>query len=91
MANKVRRTLGFDPKRNGAQDPILKPQERFGIPDQTLFGHLEKEASLAFTTLEGEVVRGKLEWIGRWELGLHLSNGNRAVVFRHAIANLQAG
>ena len=71
-----------------ATQPILKPQDRYCISDNKLFGWVNAANTICVKTLEGEMVKGTLSWIGRWELGLDV-NGGELVVFRHALANIQ--
>ena len=68
--------------------PILKPQDRYCISDNKLFGWVNAANTICVKTLEGEMVKGTLSWIGRWELGLDV-NGGELIVFRHALANIQ--
>jgi len=67
---------------------IPKPQDRYFISDQKLFGWLDAASRICVKTLEGDMVRGTLTWIGRWELGLSVRDAE-LVVFRHALANIQ--
>lgn len=71
-----------------ATEPIPKPQDRYFISDNKLFGWVNAANTICVKTLEGEMVKGTLSWIGRWELGLDV-NGGELVVFRHALANIQ--
>ena len=68
--------------------PISKPQDRYFISDKKLFGWVNAGNAICVKTLEGEMVKGTLSWIGRWELGLDV-NGGELIVFRHALANIQ--
>ena len=69
-------------------NPIEKPQHRYFISDKKLFGWVDAANVICVKTLEGEMVRGTLSWIGRWELGLNVE-GVELVVFRHALSNIQ--
>ncbi len=71
-----------------AADPIPKPQDRYCISDKKLFGWVNAANTICVKTLEGEMVKGTLSWIGRWELGLDV-NGGELIVFRHALSNIQ--
>ena len=68
--------------------PILRPQDRYPISDKKLFGWVDAKTVICVNTLEGDVVKGGLSWIGRWEIGLDIQ-GVELVVFRHALANIQ--
>jgi hypothetical protein len=68
--------------------PILRPQDRYPISDKKLFGWVDAKTVICVNTLEGDVVKGALSWIGRWEIGLDVQ-GVELVVFRHALANIQ--
>ena len=69
-------------------NPIRRPQDRYPISDKKLFGWVDAKTDICVNTLEGDVVKGALSWIGRWEIGLNVQ-GVELVVFRHALANIQ--
>ena len=75
--------------RDQACEPIVKPQDRFHCSNRRLFQHMEAEERLTIHLLEGAVLTGKIEWIGKWEIGLKLKKGPVAVIFRHAMAELE--
>jgi sRNA-binding regulator protein Hfq len=70
-------------------EPIVKPQDRFHCSNRRLFQHMEAEERLTIHLLEGSVLTGTIDWIGKWELGLKLKKGPVAVIFRHAMADLE--
>lgn len=71
--------------------PIERPQDRYRCANKRLFAWLDAKTPLEFTTLEGDVVTGPLNWIGRWELGVAIDEGVELVIFRHALANISGG
>ena len=75
--------------RNRACEPITKPQDRFHCSNRRLFLHMESKERLTIHLLEGSTFTGTIEWISRWELGLKLKKGPVAVIFRHAMAELE--
>ncbi len=68
------------------QEPVSRPQNRFGCSNRKLFGWLDEETPLLLTTLEGEVVQGQLAWFGRYELGVTVRKDVVVTVFRHALS-----
>jgi sRNA-binding regulator protein Hfq len=72
--------------RASPQAPVERPQDRFGCSNRKLFSWIEDDTKLALTTLEGEVVHGKLSWFSRYELGVNIRDKAEVVVFRHALA-----
>lgn len=69
-------------------ETIVKPQDRYYVSDKKLYGWVDASSRICVKTLEGEMVKGTLSWIGRWELGLDVY-GAELIVFRHALANIQ--
>lgn len=86
---QVRKQLHMDPARKGSREPILRPQDRYGCSDKRLFRYMDTGAVVVATTLEGEVFRGKVSWMSRWEFCLKLERSEASVViWRHALADL---
>jgi len=72
-----------------AREPMAKPQYRYHCSNRRLFQHMEAEDRLAVDLLEGEIVIGTVNWIGRWEFGMKTRKGPIVTVFRHAMAGLE--
>lgn len=70
--------------------PARLPQERFGCSDRRLFDWMIEGKEVEVTTLEGDVVHGEIQWVGRYEFGLSVKGEAGVVVFRHAIHRIQA-
>ncbi len=68
--------------------PLLNPRDRHHFKNLTLQRALDAHEEVQVTTLEGDVLRGHVEWFGRWEFGLKFKGGARATVFRHAVYKL---
>ena len=85
------RALGNDRAREKRPlSPAERPQDRFSLADKRLFQCMDKGQTVAVTLLEGEVIRGKVAWFGRWEFGLRLRGDAEVVIFRHAIAGFSS-
>lgn len=85
----VRKHLRHDASRKGAHDPILRPQDRYGCSDRRLFRYMDLGLEVTATTLEGEVLTGRVSWMSRWEFKLKLDKADTwAVVWRHALADM---
>jgi sRNA-binding regulator protein Hfq len=88
-ARGLRNQIKRDKSRPAKAEPIWKPQERYGCSDRRLFGYLDEEVAVQCTLQEGEMLRGLVRWMGRWEFGLELKKKSvMAVVFRHALVDL---
>jgi sRNA-binding regulator protein Hfq len=85
---------GFDKDKSLAAaplDPISRPQDRYGIPDKKLFTLMSSKRAVEIVLLEGERMRGTIQWFGRYELGFSLQRGGSLTVFRHAIHAVKEG
>lgn len=88
---KVRSQVKVDKDRAVVPEPIWRPQDRYGCSDKRLFSYLEAQVRVTALTLEGEILKGEVDWMGRWEFGMKLGRGVKAVVFRHALAEIGEG
>jgi len=84
---KFGRALRFCADR-GPREPIVRPQDRYPMSDRRLFGLLDRELTVAVTLLEGELLRGRITSLSRFELQLQLKGKLEVVVFRHAVCEL---
>lgn len=83
---KIRRNIRTDKAlAQAAINPIWKPQERFSCSNQRLYTWLDSGRALDVTLLEGEVLRGVVTWISRYEFGLLIKGAGEVVIFRHAL------
>jgi len=89
---RMNKTLRWDEALKAEpKEPIVRPQDRYSISDKRLFQLLDNQESIGLTLLEGENLRCKLEWFGRFELAVVLKDGEtRAQVFRHALHRVQS-
>ena len=86
---KVRKSLSFDNElRKVPREPVWKPQDRYTCSNRRLFQLCDRQVAVEVLTLEGDVLRGKVAWVGRFEFGLEVKGGIEVVVFRHALAKL---
>lgn len=88
-AKRVRRATRYDRARKDApSDPILRPQDRYTCSDRRLFGYIDDGAMVKVVTLEGELFKGQITTMRRYEFVLKLKGGVEVIVFRHALAEL---
>ena len=82
---------GIDSAKEGRAnaEPIWKPQDRYPLSDKRLFALMKSERAVAIGTLEGEILRGQVLWVGRWEIGLRMKGGGTLDVFRHAVKSIE--
>lgn len=71
-------------QRQGLQ-PVIPIAERYQISDADLFSCQRKGYRLRLTMRGGEVLEGRVEWFGAFDVKLELSTGRSVVVFRHAV------
>ena len=84
---------GIVQRRSDVQvrEPIERPQDRYRCANKRLFSWFDAKTPIELTTLEGDVVTGPLNWIGRWELGVAAVDEKELIIFRHALANISGG
>lgn len=85
----VKKGIDSAKEGRGAAEPIWKPQDRFPLSDKRLFALKKAERIVAIGTLEGEILRGHVLWVGRWEIGLRMKGGGTIDVFRHAVKSIE--
>jgi len=63
-------------------EPIIPRKERYQIPDS----NLEPGRLIQLTLRGGEILEGRVEWFGKFDIKMEISRtGRSAVVFRHAV------
>ena len=74
-----------------AQDlkPIIQRRKRYSINTRTIVQARRARQMIEVTTLEGEVFRGLVDWVSRYEIKMILENESKIVVFRHAICDFK--
>jgi sRNA-binding regulator protein Hfq len=83
---RVRKALRKDKALSEAPlPPIERPQERYTCSDRRLFRYVDTSAQIDVTLLEGEVLRGQVQWFGRYEIALTVKGDATVFVFRHAL------
>jgi len=65
--------------------PVKEIAQRHCIPDEVLQKCLEAGNRLRLTLRGGEVLEGRIEWFGAYDIKLELTTGRSVVVFRHAV------
>jgi len=70
-------------------EPIVEAGARYHVKNKTLFPFMQNRTVLLFTTLEGDVLRGLVGGIHRYELTLFLKGGVPVTLLRHAIFDVR--
>lgn len=70
------------------EEPMERPQDRYTCSDKRLFRYLDSETIVVATLLEGEVLKGSVQWFSRYEFGMMLKGDVQVTVFRHSLRNL---
>ena len=82
----VHQAIGIDERvKSLANPPLVKPTGRYEVPDETLQRCQEEGSRLRLTMRGGEVLEGRIEWFGGYDIKLDLATGKSVVVFRHAV------
>ncbi len=69
--------------------PIVQPSKRYSINTSVIIQARRARRTIEVTMLEGEVFRGLVDWVSRYEIKMILENQSKIVVFRHAICNFK--
>ena len=69
--------------------PIIQRKKRYNINTRTIIQARRARHPIEVTMLEGEVFRGLVDWVSRYEIKMILENESKIVVFRHAICNFE--
>lgn len=89
-ARTVEKQIKSDPKIAARQiAPIISPKYRYHIKNKTLFPLMQQREVLFFTLLEGEIIRGLVLAISRYELTIGIKGGTPITVLRHAILDVR--
>ena len=74
-----------------AQDlkPIIQRKKRYSINTRAIVQARRARHTIEVTMLEGEVFRGIVDWVSRYEIKMILENESKIVVFRHAICDFK--
>jgi len=89
--SKVRSQIKQDKDAHVVPEPVWRPQDRYGCSDKRLYSYVESQSRVTAVTIEGDILKGEFDWMGRWEFGMKLARGVKAVVFRHALAAIGEG
>jgi sRNA-binding regulator protein Hfq len=65
--------------------PLKKPSDRYRLPDEALQQCQASGNWLRLTMRGGEVLEGRIEWFGGYDIKLELATGKSVVVFCHAV------
>ena len=69
--------------------PIIQRKKRYSINTRTIVQARRTRQTIEVTMLEGEVFRGLVDWVSRYEIKMILENESKIVVFRHAICDFK--
>ena len=86
---KVGRSLGWDKALKGQpKEPITRPQDRYGCSNRRLYGYMDAGTTVIVRLVEGEIFKGRITWVSRFEFGLEVKGKVEAVIFRHAMIHI---
>jgi sRNA-binding regulator protein Hfq len=78
-----------DQSRTLAPDHLKDRNNRKDVKARTYQHAMDAGKSVTWTTAEGEQVRGKVAWYGRYEVVLSLAKGPNVVMMRHAVDTVE--
>lgn len=70
--------------------PIIPRKERYHIDTRDVWQARKDRYPIEVMMREGEIFRGLVDWVSRYEIKLILANGAKIVVFQHAICDFKA-
>ncbi len=86
---KVGRSLGWDKALKGAvTEPVGRPQDRYGCSNRRIYGYMDRGTTVVVRLVEGEIFKGQVSWVSRFEFGLTVKGKVDAVIFRHAMIHI---
>ena len=89
---RLRKILKFQKDlERSPHEPISRPQDRYTCSDKRLFRYMDEKVEVVATLLEGEQLRGTVNWFSRYEFGMGLKGDAEIAVFRHALHDLAEG
>ncbi len=69
--------------------PIIQRKKRYNINTRAIIQARRAWHTIEVTMLEGEVFRGLVDWVSRYEIKMILENQSKIVMFRHAICDFK--
>lgn len=87
---KVKKGVRQNKRQTERDTPAVHPQDRYSCSDRRLFSYLDRGVEVVVTLLDGDILRGRVAWFGRYEFGLILRTEVEVTIFRHALKNLSA-
>ena len=69
--------------------PIIQRKKRYSINTRAIVQARQTRQTIEVTILEGEVFRGLVDWVSKYEIKMILENESKIVVFRHAICDFK--
>ena len=89
-ATKIQAIIRYDAEiKKQDLKPIIQPKKRYRINTRTIVRARRTQQTIEVTMLEGEVFRGLVDWVSRYEIKMILENESKIVVFRHAICDFK--
>ncbi len=89
-ATKIQAIIRYDEEiKKQDLKPIIQPKKRYRINTRTIVRARRTQQTIEVTMLEGEVFRGLVDWVSRYEIKMILENESKIVVFRHAICDFK--
>ena len=69
--------------------PVIQRKKRYSIKTRAIIQARRARHTIEVTILEGEVFRGLVDWVSKYEIKMILENESKIVVFRHAICDFK--
>jgi len=72
-----------------AEDHLRRLKHRVDVKAVVYFAAMEAGRAIRWESAEGDIVRGKVVFLGRYEVMLESPSGDRLVVLRHAVRKVE--
>lgn len=72
-----------------ALGPIHAPAHRFFIKNKTLYPLIRERQVVLITLLEGEVIKGLVDYFSRYDVGVLMKGGVSITILRHAVYDVR--
>ena len=90
-AEQVQSVMRYNKEIKGQKlKPIIQRKKRYDINTRAILHARRNRYLIAVTMQEGEMFRGLVDWVSRYEIKMIFENGSKIVVFRHAICDFKS-
>ena len=90
-AERIQSLIRYDEKIKAQKlEAVVSRKERYTIDTQEIADARKDRYPIEVTTREGEIFRGLVDWVSKYEIKMILENRSKIIVFRHSICDFEA-